>query len=243
MRHTLDQEYLAYKHRLHEYQANVVVVGLPGGLSEGLDNQYLPFRAQGAHGMPYLKPRFELNSGELSLLPLPPKWMHDNYFKSSDLCRLLEQTDAGYSEFDSFKRFGQLPFSGTIWYLCKRGRNLSRLIWGDNRSVPLLKSLMAAMVSEGEAHGASVVFLILPDLDITAPGGWRKYLPDHYAALLDELREERFDIVDARQVLLDSGLPMWELYYTDAYHYTPTGNRVIAEALKDRISRYLKSGN
>jgi hypothetical protein len=243
MRHSLDQEYLAYKNRLYQFGANVVVVGLPGVPGEGLNNQYLPFRAQGAHGMPFLKPRFRFNSDELSLLPLPPKPLHEEYLTNSVLCRYLKETDDCYPEFGRFQRFGQMPVAGTIWYFSKRMRNLSRLIWGNRESVPILKALMRSMVVEGQSHDAAVVFLVLPDRLTAAPGGWRAYLPDHYAGLIAELRSEGFEVVDAREALLSSGRPLWELYHWDNYHYTSRGNQIIARSLKDTIGKYLRKSN
>ncbi|UCD17029.1 MAG: SGNH/GDSL hydrolase family protein [Candidatus Zixiibacteriota bacterium] len=237
MRYSLDQVYLHYKNELNAYHPNILVVEIPGSPDKGLRNQYVLFRNRYAGDMPYLKPRFTLESDELVLVPVPPKEYHDSIFCSPELLRWLEQTDGYYNDFRAFKRFGHLPIANTLWYFYQKARNLYRLIMGDYRDMPLLEVLMARLVDLADKQGVAVTFIMMPDRTITAAAGWRKFLPDHYKRQLDMLESKGFDIIDGREVLRRSGIPFWKLYASDNQHYSPAGNLLLAEALKERLDK------
>ncbi len=236
MMFSLDQMYLMYKHRLHKYKADIVVVGLSSNPTDGLGNQYIPFRFRSEVNMPFLKPRFELKSGGLKLLPVPGKQKYENLFKSSDLLELLSRDDLYYKEFRDFTRFGILPLSGSIWYIYKRAHNLTKLLRGDFANLPLLKLLMYQLDDEATGQNAFVIFMILPDSKAFAPTSWRKFLPDHFGRLIDELTSDGIEVLDVRDTFRQSGLSRWDLYIEDGIHYTPNGNRIIAQLLYDKIT-------
>jgi len=237
MMYSLDQSYLAYTHRLHEYNAKVIVIGLSGNAYGRLSNQYIPFRTKSEVYMPYVKPRFIIRSDTLELVPIPAKRIHRELFDNSNFLEYLKHTDEYYAEFAAYQRFVFLPLSSTVWYRYKRFRNMLRLVRGNEDELPLLKSLMNRMVAATRDNDASIIFLFLPDRTTTRPTGWRALLPDHYGKLIARLQTAGFPILDAREVFRHSGLPVSDLYYIDDRHFSATGNRLIAAALRKAIHR------
>lgn len=235
MLYSLDQVYLAYKHRLGDYKANVVVVGLGAYPAVGLMNRYIPLRARQEHNMPFFKPRFELKSNVLNLIAMPPKQAYEEIFNDSAILSNLAVTDAHYNEFKAYTRFGLTPIFSSLHYIYNKAGNLADLTNGDNKGKPLLKALMSAMVTQAEARGAVVIFVTLPDLGTISPGRLRKFLPDHYGNMVKELQSAGFNVLDARRTLRDSGMPVRKLFFDDGVHYTSAGNSVIAAELKTMI--------
>ncbi|MBI5235179.1 MAG: hypothetical protein HY886_02890 [Deltaproteobacteria bacterium] len=237
MLYSLDQSYLAYKHRLGEYKADVVVVGLGATPGAGLMNRYIPFRFRQEHNMPFFKPRFELTGNTLNLIPLPPKQAYEEIFSVPAILSNLASSDAHYNEFKAYTRFGLTPIFASIRYIYNKAQRLVSLINHDDRDAPLLKALMSAMVMEAESRGAIVIFMMLPDQTTTAPGRLRGLLPDHYGSMVKELSGAGFNVLDARETLRRSGMPMRKLFYYDGIHYTAVGNREIATGLKTMIGK------
>lgn len=233
MLYALDQIYLNYKER--EYKADVVVVGLPSEPAAGLLNQYVPFRVKFENKMPFFKPRFEIRSGELSILSVPPLKTYEKLLDNSDILKTLMKTDAYYNEFSRYKRFGLMPVSSAIYSLYERIRHYAQLIWGNAEGMSLLKTLIKQMVFEARARNASIVFMALPNLKTVAPGIFHRYLPDLYGKMVNELKEEGYPILDVRPALRQSGIPPQELFDADGVHFSSAGNRVIAAALKNAI--------
>jgi len=240
MRYSMDQVYLRYTNDLHEYNPDIIIVEINAAPCAGLRNQYIPFRDRFAADMPYLKPRYMLNGGELEFVALPPRGLLDSIFCNSGLVNWLEERDCFYSEFESFKRFGLMPISSTAWKVFNRAGNLRRILAGDPEGERILELLMHRLVEEASRHGASVIFLSLPDLTLTAPERWRKMLPDRYLIRLDQLRSNGFDIIDAREIFRKSGHHPRRLFVHDNRHLTPLGNRLVAEELKSHLDKLLR---
>lgn len=233
MLYTLDQIYLDYKERLGRYKVDVVVVGLPGEESTpGLLNQYIPFRVRAESKMPFLKPRFEMRSDALSMLPVPSLKVFEGLLKTPALLKTLEKTDAYYGEFSGYKRFGLMPGSNVIYSLYKKIRAEARLTGETDEGMPILKKLIDRMALQGRERNAAMVFVALPDLKTVAPRLWQRVLPDRYAARVKELKGEGYTLLDVRPALRESGLPPEELFDADGVHYSSAGNRIIAAALK-----------
>ena len=237
MLYALDQSFLAYRERLHGYQANVVVVGIDSDPVAGLQNHYVPFRFPAEVNMPYLKPRFTMRDGGLSLVPVHPRQMLAEALKSpTGLLEFLSRNDSFYFEFETFERFGLSPFSGGLRYFYLRARSVYQSLFPAEEALVLFESLSDAMVKEGEKHGAKVVFLTLPDATAFGSSRWRNYLPDRFGEALDALKHRGHEVVDARNLLQQSKLPVTQLFLEDKAHYRPAANRVIAEGIR----RYLR---
>ncbi|PKK84188.1 MAG: hypothetical protein CVT49_05165 [candidate division Zixibacteria bacterium HGW-Zixibacteria-1] len=237
MRYSVDQVYLAYSAGLNRYGADVIIVELNAAPCEGLRNQYIPFRDRFATDMPYLKPRFMLKSGTLEYVPMPPEELLDSVFKSPNLVEWLKNTDDYYSNYEDFKRYGQMPLSSGFWHILKKAGNLYRILFGDPEGEMILEKLMQRLVDEAGRQGASVIFLSLPDLNLTVPARWRKFLPDRYKIRLEHLRSKGFDIIDAREIFRKSGKYPRRLFVRDNRHLTPLGNRLVAEELKNHLEK------
>lgn len=237
MLYSLDQVYLDYKERLGRYKADVVVVGLPAEPTAGLLNRYLPFRVRVESKMPFFKPRFEMNSGELSILSVPSLETYAGLFNRPGVLKPLEKTDAYYGRFSGYKRFGLMPASDFIYSVYEWIRNLVRSIRGDDEGMPLLKRLIYQMSLEARRRNAAVVFVALPDLKTVAPGVWQRYLPDRYGERMKDLKGEGYPILDLRPALRKSGLLPGALFEADGTHYSSAGNRIIAAEIKRVIDR------
>ena len=235
MLYALDQVYLNYKERLGGYKADVVVVGLPGESTAGLLNQYIPFRVRFENKMPFFKPRFEMHSGELSIVSVPSLKTYERLFNNPDVLKTLVKTDAYYSEFSRYKRFGLMPGSSGIYSMFERIRYHARWIRGDAEGMPLLRKLINQIVLEARERNAAIIFVALPDLRTVAPGAWQVYLPDIYEKRVNDLKGEGYDLLDVRPVLRQSGIPPEKLFQADGVHYSSAGNRIIAAALKNII--------
>lgn len=239
MLYALDQVYLDYKERLGGYQADVVVVGLPGDPTAGLLSQYLPFRVRSESKMPFFKPRFEISRGRLSILPAPPLKAYEDLFNHAGVLETLTRTDAYYPEFSRYKRFGLMPGSQVALSLYKRIRSDARFMegasGGDPEERPLLKKLIDQIGLEARRRHAAVIFIALPNLKSVAPGIWERLQPDLYAERVNRLKAEGYPLLDVRPILRESGLSPEKLFDPDGSHYTPAGNRIIAAALKNAI--------
>lgn len=235
MMYSLDQMYLAYRSDLYRLEANVVVVGLSEDPGEGLTNRYLPFRYRSETNVPLLKPRFALTDSGLALLPVPPKDAYARLIESGDILDSLRGTDAYYDQFTRFRRFGLTPVATGVWRLYEHASNLRRLLAEADSTLPLSVALMQRFADEGRSHGAQVVFVMLPREPLVFPPWWRRWLPDHYAHAVAELRRHGFTLLDGREVLRRARRSASELYAGE--DYTPAGNRVIADAVRRLLGR------
>lgn len=236
MLYSLDQCYLAYRARMRKFAADFVVVGLSGNPTEGLTNRYVPYRVRTEIHMPYFKPRFGETEGELKLHTVPSPEEALTVLDSPDLLDRIGRSDGYAANFSGFKRFDQTPITHALWSLGVKFRNLHHLLQKSYSELDLLQALMGAMVATADEDGAPVVFMFLPDQDITWPG-LRGRLPDHYSDMIARLRAAGFTILDGRQVLLDSGERPSRLYHRDGQHYSALGNRVIGASLKPLLAQ------
>ncbi|MFC2088227.1 hypothetical protein ACFLSX_01370 [Calditrichota bacterium] len=236
MLYSLDQSYLAYKHYLSKYNAQIIVVGLSGDPTAGLTNRYVPFWTPSEENMPIIKPRFKFNSDSLTLIEVPPLQIYKNILNNSELLHQLSETDGYYKDFFAFKLFGLTPITYSGWYIFKRGLNFVNLTNKNYNNLNLLVSIMHQLRNCVKSHGAKIIFMILPSSQTTSENVWRKYLPDQYASMINFLKKENFIILDARKVLRESGKPLWKLYGEDESHYSAEGNYIIAMGLKKTIN-------
>ena len=200
MLYTLDQVYLDYKERLGGYKADVVVVGLSVDPTAGLLNQYLPFRVKSESKMPFFKPRFEIASEALSILPVPSLRAYESLFDRPDVLKTLAKTDAYYPEFSRYKQFGLMPGSDLLYALYKRVRSNTRFMGagGETEGMPLLKKLLDRIGLEARRRHAAVIFMALPNLKSVAPGLWERWQPDLYAERVSALKAEGYPLLDLR---------------------------------------------
>jgi len=74
---------------------------------------------------------------------------------------------------------------------------------------------MQRLEAEAGSHNASVVFMLLPSQTLTYPSAWRRWLPDHYGRIVEELRKRGFTLLDGRRVLRQANRAPWQVYAPD----------------------------
>ena len=234
MLYSLDQALLLYTSRLQDLGSDVVVVGLSGHPDEGLGCRFVPFYRRSETFMPYFKPRFQRLENRLELVPIPDREQCVTLLESPAQLKDLRDSDSYYGSFSSYQHYAFTPLARWAWRLSSRFSNLVPLLRWEDSDFDLLIALMHKVENEVRRDGARVVFLMLPDRGIAAPG-WRGRLPDQYGRMVDHLRKEDFTVLDGRQVFRESNIATWELYHQDHQHLTPLGNRIIAAALKPML--------
>jgi hypothetical protein len=235
MLYSVDQSYRAYRQHLKQYRPDVVVVGLSGWPTKALVNRYIPFRSKTQQNMPFFKPRFTLVDGQLELLDTPSPDACMSVYRSSEIIRSLKHTDDYYSYFVQDSRFGYTPIASAIKVFMQKARGFLRNLDQERPHMDLYREIIERMVVEVEKDGAKVVFMILPSKRLVKPG-WRGRLPDQYGHLVAEMRSWGLTVLDGRRILLEAGIPINRLYYADGGHYSPEGNRVLADALKPLLA-------
>ncbi|MEO7330200.1 MAG: SGNH/GDSL hydrolase family protein [Minicystis sp.] len=97
----------------------------------------------------------------------------------------------------------------------------------------LLSKLFAEIASLGQAAGAKVVFVLLPnryELNVYAPD--ETFYLSKYGALKKLLREGRHEIVDFYPELLrHPRAELDEAFQSDSSHFTPKGHQILADFL------------
>lgn len=239
MRYSIDQSYLAYREKLFKFQPDILVVELPRDPTGGLINHYIPFWHPEAHGMPFLKPRFELNKDELDLIHHPPHHVFDSLFDNSELLKWLKPHEGYYSKFEEFQKFGIMPFSRLVWHIYESIEKKINFSKGTEEGSALLKEIMDRIVKEAADNNTRVLFISYPHQDNTFIPKWRKMFPDYYGLRLEELSALGFNIIDCREILRQCGHTHFNLYQSDKLHLTPTANKLISIKLKAKISEIL----
>jgi len=208
----MDQCLLYYKHELHKYGAKVVVVGLDLGSIGGLKNHYIPLCMCEVKNMPYLKPRYEPADGELRLIPVKPEIQLARVPNSPQLLDFLRKNDHFYDYFIGYCRMGLFPLSSFFRLTCNTVDNLYNYIMPDKNTEELLLAVMDNVLQAARAHGASVIFIMMPTEREFTRRGMHRILPDLYSRTLHAIMARGFYVIDARHELLLSKKPSSELF-------------------------------
>ncbi|MEM9487501.1 MAG: hypothetical protein AAGC55_00085, partial [Myxococcota bacterium] len=242
MLYGLDQVYLHYTRRLAHLDPDVVVVGLLARPSDALSNYFVPLRRPKERNMPYFKPRMYMRNGQLLVQPVPDKAVYRQLLVDPTLmARVIANDRYGYN-FTEYRQCNLGPLSAAICGLWNQGRRVRDRLAEHPADPPLLglrQRLLHELTAAVRQRGGHVLFVVLPDLTTTTPGGWRALLPDRHGDLVSALRAEGLPVLDARAALRASGHRLSRLYHADRVHYSPLGNRVIAAAVAERLARLL----
>jgi hypothetical protein len=182
--------------------------------------------------MPFVKPRFVLDSESLRLVTVSPAGMLSNVPNSPAFIDFLEENDSFYFNFESYRRAGLLPFSAGLRFLYFKALNFSNRFKDDLGEDQILAAIMKEMVDEATRHGSKPVFIMFPDQDTFAPTGIDRLFPDKYAERYHRLQSAGFNVIDTRQILRQSGEGAVELFHADRSHYKPLANEIIGRALR-----------
>lgn len=230
----MDQALLRYEEIGDELDADVVVFGLQFENSSRNMNVCRAFLSKGS-GIPYTKPRFVLDHGDLELRNYPTpspdelvgiysdieSWdglQHETYYQAADYQRSLLHKSYLYTVVDHALGQGQRP-------------NLD-FSPGSER-VELVLAILSRFQDIASARGHRLVVLhfpIGPFIDERIVQGAWPY-------------REVLEMVDARWELVDPGPLLLELAREDrgsisvdgSAHYSPLTNKTIAEYLTERF--------
>lgn len=235
MAFSLDQSLLLYREMANQLQADVVVVGLDSDPIDGLYNHYIPLMLHDEVGVPYLKPRFRLDNGSLDLVPIDLKWLAD-LDHAPQFVSFLQQNDRHYEKLIEYKHCDFTPLAhGACWLHDKVTSTMNYLNGGKLATDPLMEAEMAQFQKEVSAHGAKLIFMVLPNARMFYWSGYWKYFPDVYALRIKALRDKGFAILDVRDLFRKSGLDGDALFWDDQHHFAAPGNRVAAAGLLKMI--------
>ena len=243
MMYSLDQCMLFYQNELHRFGANVVVIGIESLSLQGLRNHYIPFRAREEKNMPYIKPRYELVGDALTVISVKPETLLADVPNGPRLLKFCREHDHFYRNFAAYCRLGFLPLGAFCMYIYGKIDNLLSYFFPNEKIDKLLIALLKEMVNSIHEDGAHVLFVMLPNRQDFSRGGIHRFLPDLYERILRIVESQKFTVIDARQVLLNSGQLADQLFHEDGIHYKPPANRLIALAIRSKVISYGKIDN
>ena len=207
--YSIDQEYLYLRRVVDELHPAVVILGVYTG------NDYQITARE--YGWGHTKPLFEMRGDEL--VRTNPDLLRDNcidHLAQSLLFRFLwSDHDRAQDFIDVFCRARILP----PW-----------------QAEPMMGRLFAETKRVAEAHGARMVFLMLPDTNDFPGVGDQHYAlyMSRYAALRDLAAAQHADLWEFYPAVAASGRRLDELYL-DGGHYTPVGQQLLAEFILGKL--------
>lgn len=240
----LDQAYLRYQ-ALGRRGAQFVVIGFMTEDFSRAVNTFRPFHF-GNTSVPFAKPRFVLDGDALRLLPNPYQTVDDYERLLADPARELDRLGAHDFEYAMQPHAGPFDFLATV-----RAAKLARSRWLEPQGHEALLDAEGFFNTKSEAFRINLALIEAFASAVTADG----------AQVLVVLFPGRNDIAFAREhagrgpseplsaALSARGIPVHNLLgplldaarterLTSLYlrsHYSPRGNRVVAEALASRL--------
>ncbi len=232
MLYSVDQMVLSYKALVRPHDPDLVVMGIGGSPTGGLTSRYIPFWQQSETNIPLIKPRFYLASDSLELIPPSSRKRFGSILVDDAFLHEVRDTDGYYGRFEDFKCFQMLPMSSIIYKLVRKAINLrAALAPTPAPQMDLLRELIRQSAVTMSKDGVEFVVMLLPDKESSYPSHLKGQLKDRYAETLAMLQELDLRVLDVRHVLRLSDVEPSELYSTDGIHFTPMGNKLIAESL------------
>lgn len=229
MGYALDQFYLDLKRIIPRHRPDVVVIGLDSNSGKFLDALYLPFFWAKEDTVPFIKPRFLLDTTGLHLIVPPYAELLRNIPDNPALVEYLRQYDPQYTHFDRFTRWGLTPVMRTVGRL---GHNLR---WRLNRRVreksvnwELAQALFREIVDLTEREKVRLICLLMPGkVEV------EQAHPKAYGFMLDYLRTfKNIDVIDVRQTFRFSTEWSHEELFFDEEHFSVQGNELVAGEIK-----------
>jgi len=241
----VDQAYLKYLAEGTALSPHSVAIGFhPNDLGR-LVNVYRRFLS--IREFPLVKPRYVLGSnGELALLPTPIRRLSDyrKYLRRPEQIVELRENDEWYES--AIYENPMYDLSATdrlvthLWIRLKRRYfDPNRLFRGGafNERSTAFKIQIALFEKFGaavRARGAVPLIVIFPDRDALVARARGR--PADYTPLLSQLQARALPYVDLADAFLLSGVPFdVPSWFMPGGHYSPTGNRLVARWLGERL--------
>jgi hypothetical protein len=232
----LDQNYLALQSKQAQFQADVAVIGIDGRLGSLLDCHYLPFHTRSNTTL--LKPRFELQSGQL-IAKIPPFYqLLEDLPDNPALLDFLEKEDPCYVKFQYYKTWQSTPLLSILHngqtllskVLKKFSMEKKESSYGGDLMVGL--ALLKAIAQFRQTHNIKVIFVLLP-----TQVEWTGALSDKsYQRTRQALEMENLPFIDVLTLLQQTTLKTDDIF-TDSVHFTARTNQLIAQALQKHLAK------
>jgi len=246
----LDQAYLRFLAEGARLSPRVVLIGFtPDDLSRVV-NVYRRFRSN--REIPLVKPRYVLREdGALQLLPSPVRRAsdYDKYLTTPDAVKELGRYDQWYEplvyEDPWYDYFASVRVVTAAWIgLRRRYFGSDRLVRAGvlNPSSPAFRiqvALFQRFADGVRASGAEPIVVFLPDRAAVerARRGRRTML----VSLADTLAARRIEYLDATAAFAGGGQLSVDRWFMSGGHYSPLGNRRVAEWLGPRLRSWQQS--
>lgn len=231
----MDQAYLTWKHRGQQYQPDIVIFGFqPENLKRNV-NVFRQLLDPSRYTLPFSKPRFVLDSGQLALVnfpPLPPEQLptvFENFGQHP-----LAQHEFHYRSRNTASRWWTPSrLAGLINAVLNRDDTSPGYYAADTEGGQLGRAIVDAFAASSTQHDASFVVLHLPlqshlrryYSNLPPPDPPYKHLLDHFrAAYLFVDMQEQLD-----RAFLD------DAYWTKTKHYGPEIHASVAQAVAHEL--------
>lgn len=235
----LDQAFLRYMRDVKPWNPNIVILGF---VQDDLIRSMVvyPFITYPGWEMPFAKPRFILNAGQLELLNTPlielseilrHRTMHDLPFVEYDF---------GYVSGDWAMRIDNAPFIFRFFTAV-----FPRWKSADARTGPeswraVNRQLLRKFVREAHSESSIPMVVYFPTAGAGDFNDARRTGPEGQLAR-SVLHDSGIDFVDLTDCV--SSVPDAERIIADRVHYSPAANLAVARCLEAPIRRSLKSAN
>jgi hypothetical protein len=234
----IDQAYLRWRYRGAEYKPDVVVFGLQLENAKRNTNLIRPMYTRTTENLPFAKPRFVLESGELRLInsPVVPVEQLPKTLQNFDAWPLA-QYEAYYNRADYAAR----PWSSSksLTFAVQMIEDAIIQPADDDVTTPQERELAVRILESFrqsvESTGAKFIVYYLPKRHELRNLREGKPVPDD--AFLQALRQQ-FDmlsVADALQQAARGGAVEGGLYQPGG-HFSPEANKIVAQVLAQRLS-------
>jgi len=240
----LDQAYLRFLAEGTRLSPRVVLIGFTPDDLGRVVNVYRRFRSN--HEIPLVKPRYMLReNGELRLLPNPVRRPsdYDKYLMTPDAVKELGRYDQWYEpmvyEDRWYDYFAAIRVVTAAWIgLRRRYFGSDRLERGgvlnpSSHAFHIQVALFRRFADGVRASGAEPIVVFLPDRASVelARRGRRTVL----VSLADTLDARRIEYLDATAAFMVGGQLSVDRWFMSGGHYSPLGNRLVAQWLGPRL--------
>ena len=235
MLYRIDQSYIAYKVHLAKFDPDIVIVGVDEYADSPVSNVWIPLVSRTEVNLPFVKPRFRLIDGEIVAELAPLDLLRMSAKDPLPLLSYVAQHDDLYFVFDDAKRFGLTPIAHTLNYVYRTTQRMN-LRWVDgppSRGEQLTLSILEHFRDELHKQRKKLILLLLPRSDAIGNKPWKSDYRSHQR-MRELLAARGLFYVDAVDALRK--LPVTAGFGTDGIHYSPKGNRAIAEQLAPFLS-------
>jgi hypothetical protein len=141
---------------------------------------------------------------------------------------------AGLSAQPNQRRMGEMPAYNNLYYLPSEKNG--RFWYLDNPKAQRNKAALLSFSRYSEEHKIDLIVVLLPWSVKPVHRNW-------YAELRDFLAQNHIRYIDLTQKFIDQGLQRKDLKWAYDGHFSPSGNKFVAEALMDEFPRIFRHEN